>query len=326
MKIARLDGLDALRGIAALCVLAYHAVEDVGSNAYLAVDFFFMLSGYVMARTYESRLEGGMLATRFVGARLRRIWPTIFLGSLLSLPWMFSEMPAQAILPAIAANLLLLPYPLYNRMFVLNGPVWSIFFELFANLVHALLLWRLSARILSLVVPPLAVLLAYYASQYTLNVGSATAGFLAGFPRVLLSYCIGILLWRKWRDAPSVKASAGFTLLAMPLFFGLSTLVAGQSWQADMLFVLAVCPLLIAGGLQLERVHPLLIWLGSISFPLYAVHVPAMRLMHWLGVERLWGVVACIPLAWALMHIAAAVHAFDFARLVQRRRGALAKA
>lgn len=325
MKTARLDGLDALRGIAALCVLAYHAAGEGGSNAYLAVDFFFMLSGYVMARTYEARLDRGLPASRFVAARLGRIWPTIFLGSLLSLPWMFSNLPTPAILPAIAANLVLLPYPLYNRMFLLNGPVWSIFFELFANAVHATLLWRLSNRMMLGLLVPLVLLLGYFASQYTLSVGSAPTGFFAAFPRVLVSYSIGILLWRKWRDAPTIEASAGFTLFAMPAFFGLSTLVDGQSWQADMLFVLVVCPLLIAGGLKLDRVHPLLIWLGAISFPLYAVHVPAMRLMHWLGVEQPWRVAACIPLAWALMHIAAAVQAFDFNRLVPRRKSMLAK-
>lgn len=137
---------------------------------------------------------------------------------------------------------------------------------------------------------------------------------------MLVSYGIGILLWRKWRDAPSIRVSGAFTLLIMPAFFGINALIAGNSWQADLLFVLLVCPLLIAGGLRIERVHPVLLWFGAISFPLYAVHVPAMRLVAWLDGDRLWGIALCIPLAWALKHLAAAVHAFDFARLVQRRR------
>ena len=326
MKTTRLDGLDALRGIAALCVFAYHALEEVGSNAYLAVDFFFMLSGYVMARTYEARLAGGLVPTRFFVMRLGRLWPTLFFGSLLAVPWLLSQHPIADVWPAIVANLLLIPFAVGGWMFLLNGPAWSICFELFANALHAVLLWRLSPRAIAALLVPLIVLLALAASRYSFDVGSTLNGFGAALPRVLVSYGIGILLWRKWRDAPSIKVSGAFTLLIMPAFFGINALIAGDSWQADLLFVLLVCPLLIAGGLRIERVHPVLLWFGAISFPLYAVHVPAMRLVAWLDGDRLWGIALCIPLAWALKHLAEVVHAFDFTRLVQRRRGALAKA
>jgi peptidoglycan/LPS O-acetylase OafA/YrhL len=326
VKTARLDGLDALRGIAALCVLAYHAVEELGSNAYLAVDFFFMLSGYVMARTYEARLASGLAPTRFIATRIGRLWPTLFLGSLLAVPWLLSQHPIAEVWPAIAANLLLIPFAVGGWMFLLNGPVWSIFFELIANALHAVLLWRLSPRVLAALLVPLIGLLALAASRFSFDVGSNLVGFGAAVPRVLVSYGIGILLWRKWRDAPSIKVSRAFTLLIMPVFFGVNALIAGDSWQADLMFVLLVCPLLIAGGLRIERIHPVLVWLGAISFPLYAVHVPAMRLVAWLGGDRLWGVALCIPLAWVLMHLAAAVHGFDYARLLSRRRTGLAKA
>ena len=67
---ARLGGLDQLRGVAALLVLGYHIwtefnVGPIFRRSYLAVDFFFMLSGFVMARTYEGKLRSGALSGFF---------------------------------------------------------------------------------------------------------------------------------------------------------------------------------------------------------------------------------------------------------------------
>lgn len=297
MQTTRLQGLDALRGIASLCVLAFHAAGPNSSNAYLAVDFFFMLSGYVMARTYEERLQTRMGAAGFLKARLVRLWPTMFLASLIGLPWLASWTPTNWLVAISVANLLFIPTPMLNRVFLLNGPAWSIFFELFANLTHGLVLQRLSTRWLQLLLVPLIAILAYFASRYTMELGSTPATFLGGVPRVLVSYAIGVLLWRRWRDKPAFRVSSPFTYSAMPIVFLVGAFVAGQSWQADLIFVLLVCPMLVAGGLKLAIIPAPLRYLGILSFPLYAVHGPVLETSKMLGVSMWWGALLSFPIA-----------------------------
>lgn len=296
MDSRRLEGLDALRGIAAMCVLVFHTTGS-SSNAYLAVDFFFMLSGYVMARTYESKLAAGGSGLTFFRSRVARLWPTMFAASLIGLPWLASRVSPDLFWPVALANLLLIPVPIQNRSFLLNEPAWSIMFELLANAVHALVLWRLSNRQLVLLLVPLVAGLGWYASLYTLEMGSKPETLGGGVFRVLTGYTIGILLWRLWRDVPRMQVSRPFTLSAMPILFGLSALVEGQSWQADMLFVLIVAPMLIAGGLRIERAGALLGWLGAISFPLYAVHSPILRSCQMVGLNPWIGAILSIAAA-----------------------------
>lgn len=301
MTGSRLAGLDALRGIAALCVLVYHASPQGSSNAYLSVDFFFMLSGYVMARTYEPRLASGMTPTQFVRTRVAKLWPTMFLASLIGLPWLFSWIPPQWAWPIALANLLLIPTMMQNRLFLLNGPAWSILFELGANTAHAFGLWRASNRLLIAAIVVAAGFLTWFASTQTLELGSRPETVLGGIARVLTGYMIGMLLWRLWRDNPPISVSAPFTLLAMPMFFAVAAVLSGQSWQSDLLFVLALCPMLIAGGLRIVRPGRLLGWFGQISFPLYAVHGPTLRTSQWLGWGNLWGALASLVLAWVVL-------------------------
>jgi peptidoglycan/LPS O-acetylase OafA/YrhL len=304
MTGGRLAGLDALRGIAALCVLVYHAAGQGSSNAYLSVDFFFMLSGYVMARTYEPRLASGMTPGQFLRTRVGKLWPTMFLASLVALPWLFSWVPPAWAWPIALANLLLIPTMMQNRLFLLNGPAWSILFELGANAVHALGLWRAPNKLLILLILLAGSCLAWFGSTQTLELGSRPGTVLGGVARVLTSYSIGMLLWRLWLDRPPIAVSSPFTLLAMPIFFGIGALLGGQSWQSDLLFVLLLCPMLIAGGLEIGKPHRWLAWLGEISFPLYAVHGPVLRTSEWLGPGNRWGALASVPIAWCVMRLA----------------------
>src|SRR3954471_17744990 len=112
MREKRLAGLDGLRGIAAFSILIYHVIPVAAGewrgNAYLAVDFFFMLSGYVMARTYEARLADGLPPAAFIAARFRRLWPTMFVAGMLGLPGFFIVYGVDQ-LPCALAGLLLVP-------------------------------------------------------------------------------------------------------------------------------------------------------------------------------------------------------------------------
>ena len=127
--VRRLHGLDTMRGIAALCVFAFHLhgiypeTPSIWGKGYLAVDFFMMLSGYVMARTYEERMRGGLGAGNFVLIRYRRLWLTMAVGSLIGVGylWRATGDPAWFAL-GFALNMALLPSPVISSILPPPGP------------------------------------------------------------------------------------------------------------------------------------------------------------------------------------------------------------
>ncbi|MHC2733083.1 hypothetical protein ACVIEO_006660 [Rhizobium leguminosarum] len=77
--------LDAMRGFAAICVVATHFRESYAPSAYLAVDFFFVLSGFIIAEIYGKRLSRGLLFQSFMAARIKRLYPLYLIGILVGL-------------------------------------------------------------------------------------------------------------------------------------------------------------------------------------------------------------------------------------------------
>ena len=286
----RLYGLDALRGIAAVVVVAYHIVHifelwDWDFPGYLAVDFFFMLSGYVMARTYEDRLQSGMAVRSFIRVRVRRLWPTVALGVLLGTPVLFIEYPDVWTL-YLVANLFLVPV-FAKFAYPANNPAWSILAELFANFIHALVLARASTAALWVAVGAsftFLLVMAYLAGS--LDFGATAALLPFALPRILMPYAIGIIMYRTWRDTPPFSLHPAVTISILPALILLIPSAVG-----DLLFVVAACPLLMIGGLSWR---PQSIQMASIaggmSFPLYAIHYPL------LDAARFWPwTVAFIP-------------------------------
>lgn len=300
MSGGRLTGLDGLRGIAAVSVLVFHVLQRGDLNGFLAVDFFFMLSGYVMARTYEAGLGGDGAAGRFLMARILRLWPIMAVASLFGLPWLWVNAADHGFSIALA-NLFLIPTPNRGELFPLNPPSWSILFELLANAVHATVLWRFSTRQLWLLLVALVPTLALLASQFSMNMIHEGHVMFNGMVRVLCPYVIGILLYRTWRDKPPVRVPALVTWLAMPAYFIGGSLAWGTYWIPDVLFVVVLCPLLIAGGLRHGAGSRIAGWVGALSFPLYAIHGPVlMNLREW-GVPKPVQFAACLVAGWLLM-------------------------
>jgi peptidoglycan/LPS O-acetylase OafA/YrhL len=306
----RIHGLDGLRGLAALGVVGFHAHTTFAAfpgwwaKGYLAVDFFMMLSGYVMARTYEARMAEGLGAGAFFKLRYRRLWLTMAIGSLLGIPylWVMAGEPLR-FAGSLLLNLALLPAPLNNELFPLNGPAWSIFYELLANLIHAALLWRLSNRALLVLAGFLLALLAAFARiKGDVDFGALAPHFGPAVVRSLAVYCCGVLLWRHWRDAPPLKVPPALPFLALPVL--MLAPFAALGWVYDILFLTLACPLLIAGGLRLQGAARLAAWSGALSFPLYAVHVPVLRGAALAGIDAVaaavMAVLAGIALAWWL--------------------------
>lgn len=284
----RLLGFDALRGVAALVVLFYHIqmrykTGSVWTMGALAVDLFFLLSGYVMARTYEARMAGGLGFGSFMAARYRRLWLPYAIGLTIGLAWWLTdsrspELGLGAGLVSLAFGLVFLPTPMMGRnIFALNTPGWSLFFELAANALHALVFARLGNRALGALLAALAVLFWFM----SLDAGWLLAGTKLDFwpfaaVRTLVPYIIGILLWRLARDkGPQLPWWA--TLVALPL-----VILAGKQAPQPLfqvLFVLLICPLLVWCALRFQAgpvVSRVASALGTLSYPLYAVHMPVL--------------------------------------------------
>jgi peptidoglycan/LPS O-acetylase OafA/YrhL len=298
----RLHGLDALRGIAALCVLGLHVhaiyggFPDLFGKAYLAVDFFFMLSGYLMARTYGQRLSSGLDGAAFLALRYRRLWPTMAIGGAIGLAYLWDSTRNLPLFAALAlANLALIPASFQRELFPLNVPAWSVFLELLANLVHGYWLWRLSQRWL-VWVAALALLatLGFAAYFGTLDLGARPETLTGGVARALLSYTIGMILWHRWQRRPPLAVPPLAALAGLPVLVVLPWLLGIGHWSYDLAFVLLACPLLMAGGLAFARPSPLAVWLGNASFPLYAVHFAALRKAQLMGLGRIAAIAAVL--------------------------------
>lgn len=283
----RVYGLDALRGVAALVALLFHAalnfhIPKPFPHGYVVVDFFFMLSGYVMARTYDDRLRNGLNGFRFFAARYLRLWPTMAVGGVIGLPLVLFAMPEQG--PTVALlNFLLLPVFVSADIFPLNGPAWSIFFELTVNLFHGFVLWRLGTKaLIACSVISLMVFVQQIDAVGGFSLGTSPRGFGGGFFRALLSYSIGIVLYRLWRDRPPFRLPQPVTLLLIPGALIALYAILPTSWYGQMIFVLVICPIVIAGGLSMSPGR----WaaaVGALSFPLYATHVPILHLCRFMG-------------------------------------------
>jgi len=301
----RLPGLDALRGIAALCVLYFHLIHhltpfpELKGKGYLAVDFFFMLSGYVMARTYEHRFAEGFGLLRFMRARYWRLWPVMAIGALIGSPMVLNDMGYSKQAFAVAgANILLLPAYGVSVLYPANFAAWSIFGELVANFFHGSLAWRWRtpaiAIFAALLFPAMVWLVLHFGS---LDFGIAADSAVGGVVRALFAYSIGIVLFRCWRDRPGLRINPVIAFAAMPALLALSQTPVVPTQIFDLAFIIVVCPFLIAGGLALRHEHWAATWLGLISFPLYAVHGPVLQWTKGLGYSAAAGGSAALLLA-----------------------------
>ena len=309
----RLPGLDALRGIAAACVMVMHLsamytgfVQRL-APAYLAVDFFFLLSGFVMARTYEQRLRAGRIdPLTFLAMRYRRLWPVMLIGAVLSLPFVLRDSESWEVAATVSLpNLFLLPTFAAPEIFRLNVPAWSIFFELLANLLHALVIQRLGNWALAVVVALSAGALGLAAWHFgTLDLGARNDTMVGGLVRVCFAYGLGVLLWRLHGDRAPIPVPPLLALLAMPVLFAAATRWSFTGWRLDFAFVVIGCPLILWGGLRMRGFERIASAAGALSFPLYAVHYPLL-----LGSEAL-GLVPGAGLAVAVAGAAVVAWAF----------------
>lgn len=287
---SRLLTLDAMRGIAAILVMLYHlnaAGAHVFASGYLAVDFFFVLSGFVLARTYDARLAGGMPFLEYAALRLIRLYPLIFLGLLIGIVraagQIFIHHPDRMTGAELAVNivfeLLLLPSPVDSFIAPLNTPSWSLSFEVAASLVYAALLVKASRKGLVAVCAfcGAGVLWAAVAHGGT-GFGFKWQELHWGVARVGFSFALGMLISRSHRR-PAVHSAWAFA----PMLVLAALLAVDVKGEARLVFdlgmVMLASPLLVWWGAGLNpprAASGLAGWLGDVSYPLYAVHYPLM--------------------------------------------------
>lgn len=307
----RLPGLDALRGIAAVCVVVYHAFWSPVTRGYLAVDLFFMLSGYVMARTYEARLLGrsefGPAA--FLWQRWCRLWPIMSVGTLLGLALISTRVPLEPSVSAVLfLSLMFIPVLAGNDLFPLNPPSWSITYELLANAAHALVLAHLRTQYLVLIAAACVVPLYASIGIHDEMPGARPWTVGPGVFRIILSYTIGIILCRRWNDAPPKVMHWGWAVGVLPVILIAAPLAPWSRATFDVAFVLLVCPVLMVSSLQATRTPRFFAVLGALSFPLYAVHQPILLgVERWFGLHQAWGIVPAFVVAWVVMRVDADV-------------------
>ena len=292
-KKPHFEVLDGLRGIAAVAVVIFHfmefAVPDYHDNfiahSYLAVDFFFCLSGFVIAYAYDRKIASIGLG-RFLKLRLIRLHPLVLIGALIGLltfvfdPFsnLYEKYGAGQTFLMFLSSAFLVPYPLvterYFNLFHLNPPTWSLFWEYMANVIYAVLLVRLKNKVLWGLTLLAAVALFYEAYQSRfLGVGWGGDNFWGGGIRVAFSFLAGMLIYRSgW----IIKSRLGFValsgLLALAFLFPYSYQI---NFIADPLIVLFYLPLLVAlgAGATLRPSFSKICKLsGELSYPLYMIH------------------------------------------------------
>ena len=294
----RFHVLDAVRGVAAVLVVLFHVPTPLRlwvPQSFLAVDLFFVLSGFVIGYSYEERLRDGMSLGTFTLARVIRLYPLYLLGTLLGVGNIFlhaayfHDHNLGSRLPMLLPGLFFLPHvfsrALDPQLYPFNMPAWSLFFELIANFVYALLVRLRAAVTLVMVGVAAGSLITLIAMNGSVNGGWTFPTFLPGLLRVGYSFFAGILLYRLHRAGVRVQVrGAAAWLLALGLvatvalcvMMPIATAHAQQFGYlvADLIFPAVV---FLGAGCELDiRWEPLCSFLGDLSYPLYAIHYPAL--------------------------------------------------
>lgn len=314
--------LDGLRGVAAITVVCFHIFEAFATShldqrinhGYLAVDFFFMLSGFVVGYAYDDRWKT-MTIKEFIKRRIIRLHPMVVMGAIIGAVmfyfqgcsvWDVTKVTFSSLAIATLLNALLIPsipgqeVRGLGEMFPLNGPSWSLFFEYIGNILYALIIRRFSTKVLAGLVALFGIGLAAFAILGPL--GDICAGFsltetefTAGSLRLLFSFTAGLFLSRVFKSL-QIKGTFWICslilvpLLAMPRIGGAEHLWMNGLY--DTLCCVVVFPLLVVLGASGKGESGITSWLckflGDISYPLYMVHYPFIYLYYaWVKNENL---------------------------------------
>ena len=328
--------LDGLRGVAALFVIIYHIFEgfalsrtmnEAGSgiiepfnHGHLAVDFFFMLSGFVISYAYDDRWKR-LSVGEFCRRRLIRLQPMLVLGAILGVVsflasgcerWDGTSTPIGWVMLALVFTMFMIPalpgsrYDVrgYGEMYSLNGPAWSLFFEYIGNILYALIIRRLSTKALAWLAAALGAIHIWFfvgnVSGYdSVGVGWTldAANFFGGMVRMLFPFTVGMLLARTFKPQ---KIKGAFWLCSAMLVasFAMPHIAFEGNFSLNSLYevacVMIIFPAIVwlgaCGKSDSKPIVAINRFLGEISYPIYIVHYPLMYVFYmWIVKNQRYG-------------------------------------
>ena len=322
--------LDGLRGVAALMVIWYHVFEgyafaggtmiETFNHGYLAVDFFFILSGFVIGYAYDDRWGKNFTMKDFFKRRLIRLHPMVVMGAIIGavtfciqgcVQWDGTPIALSMVMLSLLCTMLFIPavpgvgYEVRGNgeMFPLNGPCWSLFFEYIGNILYALFIRRLSNKLLTVLVVLLGIALALFATLNVSGYGNIGVGwtldsvnFLGGSLRMFFPFSLGMLMSRNFKP---IKIKGAFwictiiliAVFSVPYLEGAKPICMNGVYEAFCIII--VFPILLwigASGVTTDtKSTNICKFLGDISYPIYVVHYPIMYLFYaWLIKNQLY--------------------------------------
>jgi peptidoglycan/LPS O-acetylase OafA/YrhL len=310
--------LDGLRGVVAILVVAFHIFNSFGdhfhqliNHGYLAVDFFFVLSGFVVAYAYDDRW-GKMTQWDFYKRRFIRLQPMAIMGTIIGAALFYAQecrafpligiTPVWKMLLVMLVGFAMLPLTTsmdirgWRQMLPLNGVAWSLFYEYIANILYALVIRRFSTTLLAVFV----FLAACFLVQFLLMgpLGDVDGGFSfqkfhvhIGFARLLYPFFAGVLLVRMGKliylkSAFAICSLLLCVILSIPRIGGTEHLWMNGLYESVCIVILFPLIVAIGAGSGIAGKYSIRIckFLGAISYPLYITHYP----------------IYCVYLAWVL--------------------------
>ena len=332
--------LDGLRGVAAILVLFYHIFEGFSfaevqnkagdgiittlNHGHIAVDFFFILSGFVISYAYDDRWKK-MSTWQFFKRRLIRLHPMLIMGAIIGFAafafvgferWDGTTAPAGWVMTALLLTMFMIPavpgipYEVRGNgeMFPLNGPGWSLFFEYIGNILYALFMRRISTKLLTVFTVLLGIAHAWFfignISGYDMiGVGWTIdeVNFWGGLVRMLFPFSMGMLLARTFKPR-KIKGAFWICSITLAVLFSVPYIASTGSISLNSLYEFVCIALLF----------PVIVWigacgsagsgitskanriLGDISYPLYIVHYPIMYVFYaWLIEKKYYALGDC---------------------------------
>lgn len=295
----RLSVLDGLRGVAAFAILYLHYPLPGGftrylPGAYLAVDLFFILSGFVIAKAYGQRLQQGMPLTQFAVTRVIRLYPLYIAGTALAAALLFLSLlsngeiydNSRSYLATLGFSFLFLPTPTGLSsdsywVYPLNFVAWSLLWELASNLLYAathrwLKPWLLGALVLAGAVAT-GVLVYDFGSA---EIGPTTDTFWGGAARAAFGFFAGVALYHMAGHVRLPKLP--FWLLGSTLVVAFAHPFPLSVWIQDLAAIILLFPAIVAFGAHSQgsdAEQSLSHWLGYLSYPVYALQIPLYAIL-----------------------------------------------
>ena len=324
----RYEILDGLRGVAAVLVVLFHLLEtysggqahQIINHGYLAVDFFFVLSGFVIGYAYDDRWDK-MTTWGFFKRRLVRLQPMVIIGTVVGACFylfgqgdvfpLIGNVPGWKVLLAFVMGCLMIPCGAgmdirgWGEMNSFNGPNWSLTWEYVANILYALIFRRLPKIGLAVLAAAAAFCTldlcldwnvfgllteGHAGHRYTVIGGWSLTSeqVYIGLTRLFYPFITGLLISRIGKF---IKVENGFwwcslilaILFSIPCVGGENNILNGI-YNATCILVLMPLVVMMGAGSQIkgEKSAKVCNFLGEISYPLYITHYPLMYMqMNW---------------------------------------------